>query len=166
MANTTHMPAPDVPVSMRNGAKRDAIKAASTIRTLIAEKGTLAALERDLAHPANPAQTGHKFNRGYLSNVMHGKRAPSKELLIALGIRKPPKVLTNAERQARKATREIQKALWLLYSAAESGHEVRIVRAGVIDGWWSIDIYNLSGQPQKSSEYQASFVDAVQDVTK
>jgi hypothetical protein len=125
--------APDMPVTARNAAKTDAQRAASTIRLLKAQYGSFAAVSQELAN------RGHATNRGLLCAVMNGKRPPSKELLIALGLRKPPRVLSEAEREARKKTREITKALWLIYSRAETGCTVSIKHNPSGD-WWIVKI--------------------------
>lgn len=75
------------------------------------------------------AEHGHKINSGLLSMIVNGERKPSRELLIALGIRKPPRPpMTEAEREMRKQAREITHALWDLHAAAHAGYTVSMER--------------------------------------
>lgn len=146
--------APDMPVTARNAAKTDAQRAASTIRLLKAQYGSFAAVSRELA------KRGHAANRGLLCAVMNGKRPPSKELLIALGLRKPRKVLSEAEKELRREARQTTNALWTLHMAAHAGYTVSIIRADVPGGWWNVEYKHPAYEPISATD--ASFIDAVQ----
>lgn len=139
-----------MPVFAENGHKRDAIKAAQVLRAMLTAKGTLGAVSANLAET-----TGKTFGKGYLSLVMHGKRPPSKELLIALGIRKARRPLTDDERARRKKRHEIGQALSRLYDVAQSGCLVSMTRHGET---WRVEISNTA--LGKASSEDATFAHA------
>lgn len=142
-----------MPVFSENGHIPATSPAVKQLRLLKAKFGTMAAISAELENTS-----GHTFNRGYLSLVMNGKRPPSKELLIALGLRKPPRVLSNTEKELRREARQTTNALWILHMAAHAGYTVSITRATVPDGWWNVELTHVAFPP--ISVTNASFVDA------
>lgn len=152
MAQVKPQPKPDMPVFSENRPNAATIKAQRAIRAMWDELATLRAVSAKIG-----------VSSGYLSLVLNNKRPASRELLIALGLRKERPVLTPEQRQARKERRQIANALLELYAVAHDGNEVRIVRAGVDGGWWHVSVFNLSGRLQKKSEYKKAFVEAAQE---
>lgn len=141
-------------VFSENGHIPAASPAIKQLRHLKAQFGTMAAISAELKNAS-----GHTFNRGYLSLVMNGKRPPSKELLIALGLRKPPKVLSEAEKELRRETRQTTNALWILHTTAHAGYTVSFTRADFCN-WWIVEFRHPSYEIISVSD--SSFVDAVQ----
>lgn len=140
---------PDMPVFSENRAITDANKARRAIRAMWDELGTLRAVSAKIG-----------FGSGYLSLVLNDKRPASKELLIALGLRKPPRPpLTPAERAARKQTREITHELWQLHTAAHAGYTVSMTRVTEPVFAWAITIQHPSYDAIQAVD--TSFIDAV-----
>lgn len=131
-------------------------RAIEALRTRAKQFSSLQAMAEDLA-----ASSKHTFSKGYLHHVMNGKRPPSKELLIALGLRKPPKVLSEAEREARKESRKTTEALWILHMAAHAGYTVSITRITDPMPAWAITIQHLTAYDQIRI-VDSSFIDGVQ----
>lgn len=129
MTKVKTQPATDMPVTARNAANSATIRASGLLRDMRAELGSLRAVSDELG------KRGYSVNKGYLSNVINLNRHANKELLIALGIRKPRKVLSEAEREAQREKRKISAAMYRLCQYANADCKITIEHRST--GGWS-----------------------------
>lgn len=124
--------AADMPVTRRNGPNSATLQASKLLRDMRASLGSLRAISDELAKRGYPA------NKGYLSNVINLRRQANQQLLVALGLRKPPRPpMTDEQRAARKAERQIAGRMRLLYAYANAHCEVTLER---LDMHWQVSI--------------------------